>query len=73
MRDFIRRHWLAYLIGVVIAIAVGALAAYIVGIKASTPEDVRQQRIAAEQQQGTLNDGYESPSDTAAAGSSSAA
>lgn len=71
MRSFIRRHWLAYLIGAIIAVAVGGLAAYVVGVKASTPDDVRQQRIAAERQQGDLNDGYESPSGADAAGDGS--
>jgi len=65
VRDFIRRYWLAYLIGAVVAIAVGGLAAYVVGIKASTPESVRQQRIEAEQSQSAFEDGVDSGSTSA--------
>lgn len=49
MGSFIKRHWRAYLIGAIIAILLGLGAAVFVGVKASTPADVRAQHIAAEQ------------------------
>jgi len=63
VRDFIKRHWLAYLIGVFVAIGVGALAAYVVGIKASTPAEVRRERIAAEKAQQSFYDGQDPAAD----------
>ncbi|QWT17588.1 hypothetical protein KPC83_07090 [Collinsella sp. zg1085] len=48
MIAFIKKHWRAYLIGALLAIALGAGASIILGIKASTPEDLRQKRIEAE-------------------------
>lgn len=48
MIDFIKRHWIAYLIGAVIAVILGAGASYIVGVKGSTPADVRAERRNAE-------------------------
>lgn len=48
MFAFIRRHWLAYVIGIVVAIIVGFGASYIFGIKGSTPESVRAEHVAAE-------------------------
>lgn len=44
MFRFIRRHWLAYLIGVAVAIALGFGAAYVVGVVGSTPESQRAAR-----------------------------
>ena len=39
MFKFIKEHWIAYLIGAVIAIAIGFGASYFVGVIGSTPED----------------------------------
>ena len=41
MFKFIKEHWIAYLIGAVIAIAIGFGASYFVGVIGSTPEDAR--------------------------------
>ncbi len=38
MFKFIKEHWIAYLIGAVIAIAIGFGASYFVGVIGSTPE-----------------------------------
>ena len=48
---FIKRHWIAYLIGVVVAILVGVGASYYLGQRWSTPADVRAERIANEKAQ----------------------
>lgn len=48
MLSFIRRHWVAYLIVAAVAIVLGFGVAYFVGVKGSTPEKVRTERIAAE-------------------------
>lgn len=48
MFRFIREHWLAYLIGLALALALGFGAAVFVGIKGSTPEDVHQEEIKKE-------------------------
>lgn len=49
MLSFIRRHWVAYVVGAVLALLLGFGAAWFVGVKCSTPEDVRAERIKAEQ------------------------
>lgn len=48
MFSFIRRHWVAYLIGALVALALGFGAAWYIGVKGSLPEDVRAERIASE-------------------------
>lgn len=48
MFSFIRRHWVAYTIGAVLALLLGFGAAWFIGVKCSTPEDVRIERIKAE-------------------------
>lgn len=50
MFQYIREHWIPYLIGAVIAILLGLGGAYALGVKWSTPSDVREQHRAAEQQ-----------------------
>lgn len=50
MFTFIREHWPAYLIGVVIALIVGFGAAYAVGVVGSTPADVRAEHVEGEQE-----------------------
>lgn len=49
MFSFIRRHWVAYLIGAVIAIVIGLGAAYYVGVIGSTPAAERADRVEREQ------------------------
>lgn len=50
MLRFIKDHWVAYLIGAVLAVALGFGASYLFWIKGSTPDDVHAKEIAAEQQ-----------------------
>lgn len=47
MFAFIRKHWVAYLIGAAFAAALGLGVSYILGVKWSTPEDVRAERQEA--------------------------
>ena len=49
MVDFIRRHWVAYLIAAIVALAIGFGAAYVVGEIGSTPENLHAEEVAAEQ------------------------
>lgn len=44
MIEFIKRHWLAYVIGAALAVALGLGAAYVVGVIGSTPDDVVQEQ-----------------------------
>ncbi len=48
MFKFIRQHWIAYLIGAVVAIALGLGASYLVYIKGSTPASIREEQVADE-------------------------
>ena len=48
MGSFIREHWLAYLVGAAIAVVLGLGGAYILGVKWSTPQEVREDRIEHE-------------------------
>ena len=47
MFAFIRKHWVAYLIGAATAVALGFGVSYVLGVKWSTPEDVRAERQGA--------------------------
>ena len=49
MLSFIRRHWVAYAVGAALALLLGFGAAWFVGVKCSAPEDIRAERIKAEQ------------------------
>ncbi len=49
MFSFIRRHWVVYLIGLVLAIALGLGAAVLVGIKGSTPASTHAEEVKQEQ------------------------
>ena len=51
MFSFIKRHWIVYLVGAVVALALGFALAYAVGVAGSTPEAVRVERNEAEQTQ----------------------
>lgn len=48
--SFIKQHWLAYVIGIAVAVLLGLGMSYVLGAKWSTPENIRQERIAKEQQ-----------------------
>ncbi|MBY4797817.1 hypothetical protein K6V98_05545 [Collinsella sp. AGMB00827] len=54
MIQFIKMHWKVYVFLAVTAVLLGAAAAYIVGVKGSTPPELRAKRIAAEQGQTVL-------------------
>lgn len=71
MFSYIKRHWPIYLILTLIAVALGFGAAYVVGVKGSTPETTMNEEVEQEQSLGA--DGI-SESDLAAidGGSSSA-
>ena len=47
MFAFIRKHWVAYLIGAAVAVVLGFGVSYVLGVKWSTPEDVRAERQEA--------------------------
>ena len=56
MFSFIKRHWIAYLIGAVVALALGLGLSYFVGVAGSTPEAQRVERNEAERAQDASND-----------------
>lgn len=65
MIDFIKEHWIQYLIGATVAALLGLGLSFYLGEKWSTPESVRAQRIAEEEaQEEELEDlqGQEEPS-----------
>lgn len=71
MFSFIKRHWPVYLILTLIAVALGFGAAYIVGVKGSTPASAISEEV--EQEQSTGADGTpESEQALVDSGSSSA-
>lgn len=71
MFSFIKRHWPVYLILTLIAVALGFGAAYIVGVKGSTPASAISEEV--EQEQNTGADGIpESEQALVDSGSSSA-
>lgn len=49
MLSFIKKHWIAYLVGATLAVALGFGASYLLGVKWSTPPEIRAQRIEAEE------------------------
>lgn len=49
MFSYIKRHWPIYLILTLIAIALGFGAAYVVGVKGSTPETTMNEEVEQEQ------------------------
>lgn len=52
MFSFIKRHWPVYLILTLIAVALGFGAAYIVGVKGSTPASAISEEVEQEQSMG---------------------
>lgn len=65
MFSFMRRHWVAYLVGAILALALGFGVAYFVGVKGSLPAETRAERIAAEKKAAEV--GEELEDDTNAA------
>ena len=71
MFSYIKRHWPIYLILTLIAIALGFGAAYIVGVKGSTPETTMNEEV--EQEQSTGADGIPESEQALVDGGSSSA
>lgn len=70
MFSYIKRHWPVYLILTLIAVALGFGAAYIVGVKGSTPESAISGEVQQEQSVGA--DGIDAADQAAIDGGSSA-
>lgn len=60
MIEYIRDHWVQYLIGVTIAALLGLGLSFYLGQKWSTPESVRAQRIEEEGRKESELDGLQS-------------
>lgn len=45
--DYIKQHWIAYLVGAVIAVLFGFALSYVLGQKWSTPAEVKAARVEA--------------------------
>ena len=71
MFSFIKRHWPVYLILTLIAVALGFGAAYIVGVKGSTPASAISEEVEQEQSLGA--DGISESDQAAIDGGSSSA
>lgn len=71
MFSFIKRHWPVYLILTLIAVALGFGAAYIVGVKGSTPASAISEEVEQEQSAGA--DGIPESEQTLVDGGSSSA
>ena len=71
MFSYIKRHWPIYLILTLIAIALGFGAAYVVGVKGSTPETTMNEEV--EQEQSTGADGIPESEQALVDGGSSSA
>ena len=54
--SYIKEHWVAYLIGAAVAVVLGFGLAYFLGVKWSTPDDVRAERVAPEQNNVSFTD-----------------
>lgn len=55
MFAFIQKHWVAYLVGAAVAVALGFGASYVLGIKWSTPPEVRAERLEEQEKDEELN------------------
>lgn len=71
MFSFIKRHWPVYLILTLIAVVLGFGAAYIVGVKGSTPASAISEEV--EQEQSTGADGIPESEQVLVDGGSSSA
>ena len=70
MFAFIQRHWLAYIIAAAIAVLIGLGASYFLGVKWSTPADVRAEHVKAEQKAQTEIDSLADETDKGSSSSS---
>lgn len=70
MFSYIKRHWPVYLILTLIAVALGFGAAYIVGVKGSTPASAISEEVQQEQSVGA--DGIDATDQATIDGGSSA-
>ncbi len=52
MIEFIKEHWIQYLVGATIAVLLGLGLSFYLGNRWSTPASVRAERVEAEQQRG---------------------
>lgn len=52
MFEFIKEHWVQYLIGATVAVLLGLGLSFYLGSKWSTPASVRAERVEAEQERG---------------------
>lgn len=52
MIQFIKEHWVQYLIGATVAVLLGLGLSFFLGSIWSTPESIRAERVEAEQQKG---------------------
>lgn len=59
MIEYIRDHWVQYLIGATIAALLGLGLSFYLGQKWSTPESVRAQRIEEERRKESELDGFQ--------------
>ena len=56
MIDYIREHWLVYLIGAGVAIALGLSASVVVGIWGTTPSSMHEEEVAVEQERAATSE-----------------
>lgn len=70
MISFIRKHWVAYLVGAAIAIVLGFGISVLVGVKGSTPADERAEIVKKESNSGIFSIADDTPSAQSDAGSS---
>lgn len=62
MISFIRKHWVAYLVGAAIAIVLGFGISVLVGVKGSTPADERAEIVKKESNSGISSIADDTPS-----------
>lgn len=67
MFTFIKRHWVAYLVGALIALALGFGVAYAVGVIGSTPEATRIEQTEAEQEDAETSEDASAETDASSA------
>ena len=67
MFTFIKRHWVAYLVGALIALALGFGVAYAVGVIGSTPEVTRIEQTEAEQEDAEASEDASAETDASSA------
>lgn len=70
MFHYIKQHWVRYLILALAAVAIGLGAAYVVGVKGSTPESTMAEEVQTEQSVGA--DGISNSDSSEASGDAAA-